>query len=161
MASISGNNKIVIKGGYTEGGTEHEEGVLKTAAYPGMNMVMTNDFEVQGRHTYTPGSTDYAGTGTDVTTAKAPIMILKEDVLTGHTVDDVQEALDNCFMHIAKPGDVLQVLVASGQTVAKGGGLTANSTGKWVSDTTNAAVQALERSNGALGADTLMRVRVL
>lgn len=161
MASISGNNKIVIKGKYSEGGVEHEEGPTKIAAYPGMNMVMTNDHEQQGRQVYTPGSTDYAGTGTDVTTAKAPIMILKENVLTSGTVDTVYEALDNCFIHIASPGEILQVLVLSGQTIAKGGGLSANSNGKWISDSTNAAVQALESSNGALGADTLMRVRVL
>jgi hypothetical protein len=159
--SISGNNKIVVKGKYTEGGPEHEEGPLKTAATPGMNMVMANDHEQQGRQVYTPGSTDYVGTGTDVTTAKGPIMILKEDVLQGNTIDDAYEAGDNGFIHICSPGEIIQVLVASGQTVAKGGGLGANSAGKWVSDTTNAVVQAIERSNGALAADTHMRVRVL
>jgi hypothetical protein len=161
MASISGANTIVLKGKYSEGGAEHEEGRLKAAASPGMNVTTTNDFDELGRQVYTPGATDYAGTGTDVSTTKAPIWILKEDTTTGKTVDDAYAADDNGLIHMASPGEVLQVLVASGQTVAKGGGLTANSAGKWVSDATNAAVIALESSGGALGADTLMRVRVL
>jgi hypothetical protein len=161
MASISGANKIVLKGKYSEGGAEHEEGRLRAAAYPGMNVTMTNDPDELGRQVYTPGATDYAGTGTDVTTAKAPIWIVKENSSEGETVDDAYAADDNAFIHMASPGEVLQVLVASGQTVAKGGGLTANSAGKWVTDATNAAVIALESSGGALAADTLLRVRVL
>lgn len=161
MASISGNNKIVIKGKYTQGGVEAEEGRLLAAAYPGMNVVMANNFDEQGRQCYTPGSTEYAGTGTDVTTVKAPIWILKEDALQGSTVDTAYAADDVGFIHMASPGEILQVLVLSGQTVAKGGGLTANTAGKWVTDTTNAAVIALESSGGALSLDTLMRVRVL
>ena len=161
MASVSGNNKIVVKGKYTEGGVEHEEGRLKTAAYPGMNVTMTNDFEEQGRQVYTPAGTDYAGTGTNVTTTKAPIMVLKEDVLQGRTIETAYEANDNAFIHICSPGEIIQVYVASGQTVVKGSGLSAGSDGKWVVDATNAAVLALESTNGALSADKHVRARVL
>lgn len=161
MASISGNNTIVLKGSYDLGASQHEEGPLAAAASPGMNLVLANNAATQGRDTYTPGSTDFVGTGTSITTTKAPIKILKEDVLQGKTINDAYASGDNAFIYIAKPGDVLQVLVASGQTVAKTDGLTANSTGKWVTDTTNACVEALESSGGALGADTHMRVRVL
>ncbi len=161
MASISGSHKIVLKGKYSEGGAEHEEGRILAAAYPGTNVTLANNFDELGRQCYTPGATDYAGTGTDVTTSKAPIWILKEDPLIGGTVNTQYAADDNVFIHMANPGEILQVLVASGQTVAKGGGLTAASTGKWVSDATNAAVIALESSGGALVADTLMRVRIL
>lgn len=161
MASISGNNKIVIKAGYTQGAAEHEEGPLQGAATPGMNLVMTAADEVLGRHTYKADSTDYVGTGTSITTAKGPIKVLKENAMFGGTIDTAYASGDNAFIHIAKPGDVLQVLVASGQTVLKTSGLTAGSDGKWVVDTTNAVVEALEDSNGALGADTHVRVRVL
>lgn len=157
MASISGANMIWLKGDFGQ----HEEGRLKAAAYPGMNVVMTNDFEEQGRFTYTPGSSSYVGTGTDVTAASAPLMVLKEDALQGKTVDDVYAADSGCFIYIPLPGDILQVLVLSGQTVRQGDGLSANSAGKFIVDATEPAVQALERSNGALAADTLVRARVL
>lgn len=157
MASISGANMIWLKGDYGQ----HEEGILKVAAYPGMNLVMTNDQESQGRHSYQPGYSYYVGTGTDVTAAAGQIKVLKEDVFQGKTVDDAWAANDNCQFYIPLPGDIIQVLVLSGQTVRKGDGLSANSAGKWVVDATEPAVQALEKSNGALSADTLVRVRVL
>jgi hypothetical protein len=161
MASLSGHNKIVLKAGYTEGGAEYEEGPLTGAATPGMNMVLSVAARTQERDSWTPGSTDYPGTGTGATTTKNPVRILKEDHLIGATIDDVVAAGNNGFIHIAKPGDVLLVLVASGQTVVRGDGLSAISTGKWNNDATNVAVEALESSGGALAADTHMRVRVL
>jgi len=160
MASFSGANKIVLKGKYSEGGAEHEEGKLKVGGYPGMNVTLANDFDEQGRQVYTPGSTEYAGTGTDVSTVKAPIWILKEDWTAGGTVDTAYAADDNAFIHMASPGEVLQVLALSGENIQKGEGLTANSAGKWVVDATNAAVIALE-TTGSISADTLVRVRVL
>lgn len=157
MPSISGNNKIVLKGDFGQ----HEEGPLKAAASPGMNLVLAADFATQERHYYTPGGTDYVGTGTGDTTTKAPIKILKEDSLQGNTVDDAYASGDNAFIYIPKAGDVLQVLVKSGETVGKTDGLSADSTGKWVVDSTNSAVEALEKSDGALSEDTLVRVRVM
>lgn len=159
--SISGASTIVLKGKYTEGGVEREEGPLSVAAYPGMNVTMTNDAEAQGRQTYKPGGTDWAGTGTDVTTSKAPVWILREDRLVGKTVADQYAAGDNAQIHIASPGDVLQVLVKSGESVAKGSGLSAGTDGYWVVDSTNAAVLAEESSGGALASNTLVRARVL
>lgn len=159
--SISGASKIVLKGKYTQGGVECEEGRLAVAGYPGMNIVMRNDFEEQGRQVWQPGSTEYAGTGTNVTTVRAPIRILIEDAYQAKTVADAWEADDACRFHIASPGEILQVLVASGETIARGSGLTANTAGKWIADATNAAVEALEPTGGALSADKLVRVRVL
>ena len=156
MASVSGSNKIVLKGDFGM----HEEGRLNAIAYPGMNVVMTADFSSLERHVYTPGGTDYVGTGTGITTTKAPVKVLKEDALQGKTVDDAYAADDPGFIYIPQPGDMLQVLVLSGQNVDKGEGLSAGSDGKWVVDTTNAAVEATENS-GLLSADTLVRVRVL
>lgn len=161
MASISGNNKIVLKAGYTEGAAEHEEGILTAACTPGMNLQMGVAAEDMGRHYYGPGNTDNVGTGTSTTTSKNPVRVAKEDPLVGKTITDAYASGELVFIHIAKSGDVLQVLVASGQTVLKGDGLSANSAGKWIGDTTNAAVEALEPSGGALAADTHMRVRVL
>lgn len=161
MPSISGNNKIVVKAGYTDGGAEHEEGILQGAATPGMNLVMTAADEELGSQTYKADSSDYSGTGTDTTTVKGPIKIAKENAMFGGTIDTAYADGDRVQIHIAKPGDVLQVLVASGENIDKTNGLSANTAGKWVKDTTNAIVEALEDSGGALGADTHMRVRVL
>lgn len=159
--SISGAGKIVLKGKYSQGGAEHEEGVFKLATYPGQNMVLCNDFDQQGRQVYQPGSTDYAGTGTNVTTTKNPIWVAKEDPLSGGTVATQYAAGENGFLHMCAPGEVIQVLAASGQNIPKGQGVSANSSGMWVADTTNAAAIALETTNGALSADMLLRVRVL
>jgi hypothetical protein len=161
MASVSGLHKIVLKGGYSEGGTECEEGPIKAAAYPGMNMVRTADAAVMGRDSWTPGSSNNVGTGTNSIPAGGSVMVLKEDALQGKDVDDVYTIGDNGYIHIAKPGDHLQVLVASGQTVIKGDGLSAAATGKWSVDAATATVEALEGSGGALGEDTLVRVAVL
>lgn len=159
--SISGNKKIVLKAGYTEGAAEHEEGILVTAAYPGQNVQMGVTAQVFQRSQWDVGNTDNVGTGTSTTTTKNPVRVLKEDSLQGKTIFDQYSAGANCFVHIAKPGDVIQVLVVTGQTINIGDGLSAASTGKWAGDTTNAAVEALEDSGGSLAADTHMRVRVL
>jgi hypothetical protein len=84
--SISGCATICVKVKRTQGGIEHEEGVAKAAIYPGTNVAMCNDFDQQGRNVYQAGSTDYAGTGTNVTTTKNPMWIVKEDPLQGFTV---------------------------------------------------------------------------
>lgn len=161
MPSLSGANTIVLRGGYTDGAAEHEEGILQGAAYPGMNLVMTAADEALGNHTFKADSTEYSGTGTDTTTVKGPIKIAKENALFGGTVDTAYASGDRVQIHIAKPGDILQVLVASGQSLDKGNGLTAGADGKWSKDTTNAIVEALEDTGGALSEDTLVRVRVL
>lgn len=151
------HNKIVLKGDFGQ----HEEGRCNAEVYPGMNVVMTADFSEQKRDVYTPGGTDYVGTGTGVTTTKAPIKVVKEDYLQGKTVDQSYAANSNILFYIPKSGDVIQVRALSGETITKGTGLSANSSGKWVVDATNAAVETLEASNGALSEDTLVRVRVM
>jgi hypothetical protein len=63
---------------------------------------------------------------------------------------------------LAKKGDVIQVLVAAGQTILKGDGGWAIASGLWNGATTsvNRIGQFLEASGGALGANTHMRLRV-
>jgi hypothetical protein len=86
--------------------------------------------------------------------------VVREDALQGKTVDDTFAVGDLIFLFIPKKGDVIQVRVLTGETIAIGGGLSANAAGKWVAATVNSAVEALEASGGALAADTLLRVRV-
>lgn len=161
-AKISAStNRIVLKAGYTQGGAEHEEGILSGTCLPGMNLTLSGAFAVAGRDTWIVGATFYVGTGTADAPAQAPIRIAKENALIGRTVDDAYASGDNVLVHIAKPGDVLAVLVASGETVVKGQGLAAAATGKFAVNTTVAALEALENSGGALGADTLIQARVL
>lgn len=159
MASISGAHTIVLKAHYNEGGAEYEEGIANGALLPGMNVGLTNAADASGRSTYAAASSDTLGTGT-TTGGRGNVKVVKEDSLHGGTVNTAYASGDNIYIHVAVPGDILQVLVTSGETVAKGAGLTAQSTGKWNADTTLAAVEALESSGGALAADTLMRVRV-
>jgi LysM repeat protein len=159
MPSISGSNKIVLKAAYSAGGTEAEEGPLAAIASPGMNLVMTAAADAHMRNTYTPGATPVGGTAAGAATPY--IKVLKEDYLQGKTVNDAYASGDPALIHQCKPNDVIQVLVASGQTIAKGNLGAAIASGKWNVATVNGVVEFLEASGGALGADTLMRCRVL
>jgi hypothetical protein len=156
MASISGANTILLK--FDEDG-QFLEGPLAAAAMPGENLVMTSAADTQGRDTYTPGAT--AAGGTAAGAAAGPVKILREDSLRGRTVNDAYAAGDNAFIYVAAEGDVLQVLVLTGQTIAKGNGGSAGADGKWVVATVNARGEFLEGSGGAaLTVDTLMRMRI-
>jgi hypothetical protein len=161
MASISGNQKIVLKARYSEGGAEHEEGILEAAAYPGQNVTISPAAADQEVHHWNPDGTDYAGTGTDITVVKGSINILCEDSLQGLTILDQYSAGGRARIHKALSGEHLQVLAASGENWSKGDGVKADTTGKWVADSTNPVAVALESTGGALGADAHVRVLVL
>jgi hypothetical protein len=161
MASISGNNKIVLKGRHSEGGAEHEEGILDAAGTPGMNVQINPAPADQEVHHWSPDSTDFAGTGTDTTVVKGSVNVLCEDSLQGGTIDTEYPAGSRARIHKAAVGEHLQVLVLSGETVTKTDGLSAGADGKWVVDASNPTVKALEASGGALAADTHVRVIVL
>jgi hypothetical protein len=156
MASISGANKIVLKGDFGQ----HEEGPLAAIASPGMNVVMTTAVDALNRQTRTPGATPVGGTAAGA--AAGPITVVKEDPLSGRTINDAYASGENSFFFIPKKGDVIQVLVASGQTILKADGGFAIASGKWngATVTINRVGQFLEGSGGALAADTLMRLRV-
>lgn len=160
MPSLSDKNQIVLKAGYTDGGAEHEEGIAAATTTPGMNVVMTTAARVFERDTYTPGATPLGG-DSPAGAATPYIKIAKEDRLQGKTIDDTTASGDPIFIHTCKTGDVIQVLVASGQTVTKGLLGAAISSGKWNVATNNGVVEFLEASGGALAADTHMRARVL
>lgn len=156
MASISGANTILLK--FDEEGPFFE-GPLAAAAMPGMNLVMTSAADTQQRDTFTPGAT--AAGGTAAGAAAGPVKILREDSLRGKTVNDAYAAGDNAFGYQCQPGDHIQVLVLTGQTIAKGNGGAAGVDGKWIVATTNARGEFIEGSGGAaLAADTLVRLRI-
>lgn len=159
MASKSGNNKIVLKGDWGH----WEEGPCAVAVSPGMNVARTPAARSWERDTWGPAATDFVGTGTTAggTSVANPIAVVIEDALQGKTVNEAYTAGENIRVFQPRKGDVIQVLVAAGQTVLKGRGLSAVAGGKWNADLTNAPVQALESSGGALAADTLIRVVVL
>lgn len=157
MPQITAHNKIVLKGDFGQ----HEEGVLATApAMPGMNVVLTNAAATQKRDTYAPGATLVGGTAG--TAAASPIKVVKEDALTGRTVETAYAVGENLLVYLPKKGDVIQVLVASGQTVTKNQQGWAIASGKWNGGAAgvNGVGEFLEASGGALAADTLMRLRV-
>jgi hypothetical protein len=161
MPSISGNNTIVLRARYSQGAAEHEEGVGSGALLPGMNVVLAKTASVMGRDTYIAGSTGAVGTGTNDVPAAAPVRVVKENAALGRTVFDAYASGDNVRIHKAVSGEVLQVLVASGQNLGKSVGVAPNATGKWVANVTAAAAETLESTGGALGADTLVRVEIL
>lgn len=161
MAFLTGvvANKIVLKASYSEGGTEADEGIASGAVSPGMNVVITSAASSLGRDTYAAGATPVGGTSAGAATPH--ITIAKENFYEGKTVDEAYANGDNLYLHRCKPGDVIGVLVASGQTIAKGNGGAAIASGKWNVATVNSVVEFIEGSGGALGADTHLRARVL
>jgi hypothetical protein len=155
MASISGAKTIRLKGDYVQ----WEEGPLATApALPGMNLVLAVNAQALGRDTYAPGATLAGGAGVG---GASPIKLVIEQALYGKSIADAYAVGENVRFIIPKKGDVVQVLVASGQTIVKGNGGSAAATGKWAVAATNAVGEFLEASGGALAADTHMRMRVL
>jgi hypothetical protein len=147
MPALTGSNTIVL-----QGDGPYEEGPLTAVASPGMNVVLTTTAEVFMRNTYTPGLVD--GTGL--------VQVLREDSIQGKTVNDAYAIGDTALVYCAEPGDVILVLVASGQTIAKADGLSAGATGKFQKVATEApCARSLEDSGGALAADTLLRARVI
>lgn len=139
--------RIVMKG--MSGGGHFEEGILDTAALPGMHVTMAAD----GHWDPSPE--------TAAELVKKSIWMVTEDRLQGKGVGDQYAIGDLAFLYKPKPGDHILVLVKTGadiavsdELVAEGGG-----TGKWIEKAgTEAAykVKALESSGGALAADTLM-----
>lgn len=162
MPSISGLRKIVLRGHYSEGGSEHDEGIVATGAIsPGMNVVRTNAAEAQRRHTFAPGATAAGATGAGAAASGLKIATEQLNVLQGKNVDQSYPVGEAFSFENVQKGDIIQVLVKTGQTVVKTNGGSADSTGKWIVATVNTVVEFLEASGGALAADTLMRAQVL
>lgn len=158
MASISGNNNIVLRGAETG---HYEEGTLSGAATPGMNVVLRQTTDTYGRSFYSAGGSDYVGTGTEVSVAAGNLKIVLPNITLGETIDDAYADGEDFYFYLPKSGDVLQVFVASGETPVKGTGGSANTAGKFVTDAVNPTVEFLEGVPSAIAADTHFRVRVL
>jgi hypothetical protein len=157
VASLSGNNKIVLRGAETG---NYEEGLLSGAASPGMNLVLRQTTSSYERHEYSAGGSDYVGTGTEVSVTAGNLKIVVENSVEGLTVDDAYASGDDVYFYLPKPGDVLQLLVLSGQTPVKGTGCSAGTDGKFVTDAVNPVGEFLEGVPSAIAADTLFRVRI-
>lgn len=166
-------NKIVLVG---EG--RHEEGLADVAVMPGMAI------RLQADGGYSPETLD------PTVAALRGLKIAKEAGIIGSpyldgitngqrgTVDAQYAIGSQIFFYIPTRGDILNVLVKSGETVAVGDALyvEGSTSGKFrkqanatltvgttpaVTTPVAAQLEALEASGGALGADTLLRARVL
>jgi len=93
------------------------------------------------------------------------IVIVVEDDLLGKTINTAYAVSSRFKGYIPGRGSEVQVLVASGQTVALAGKLIVDdATGKMLATTGSPELEpfkALEGSGGALGADTLLLCRVI
>jgi hypothetical protein len=161
MAQLSSPapNKIVLKASFSEGGTEADEGYASGALLPGMNVNMTTAAHKSFVYTYAAGATPAGGTAAGA--AAGAVRVVKEDSLTGKTVDDAYTSGSIFRFHNCKPGDIVQVLALSGEDIDQGEGVSANAAGKWIAATISQIAVALEDTGGALAADTLIRVRIL
>lgn len=95
----------------------------------------------------------------DPTTSTVGLSIAVEDALQGKTVDDAYADGDRLFLYHPVPGDVVNVLVTSGENIAVGDKLAVSTGGKF-DETANGNLVALE-GPGALAADALVACRVL
>lgn len=91
------------------------------------------------------------------------VIVVQENNLIGKTITDAYVAGDKALCYIPCPGDELKVLVKSGENIAVGDiGMLETTTGKTIKLTGTPVMRPfkfLEGSGGALGADTLLRVR--
>ena len=133
-------NTIVLRG---KG--HHEEAVLLTGTVlPGQPVIV-------------------AGSENAVVLSNAgiPFWIVKEDALQGRTVRIAYKAGEKLFIYKPLPGDVISVLVASGQTIGDGTQAVLGAGGKFVAGSVDSIGYFLDTSDGApLAEDTLMSVRI-
>ena len=108
-------NKVILRGkGWKE------EGTLDAAASPGMFCSLSADGKYDPGH----GGAD----GADI-----ECLILEEDALQGKTLDQAYSSGDRGFFHIPIPGDVCNLLVTDGESIAVGDILIEDaSTGLWI-----------------------------
>lgn len=137
---------IVLRGNQNH----HIEGTLSTTAKPGMHVTLQSS----GNYARSPETTaELVKYGSS--------LVVKEDALQGKTVNDSYNNGDRVFMYVPVAGDVLNLLIKSGQNISVGDNIIAEGGGSGLfikSDGTHAAYKfrALESSGGVLGADTLL-----
>ena len=132
----------------------HDEGTLDTVASPGMHIQRASDDHFD------------KSPATAAELVKSGFKIVKEDALRGMTVDDDYEIGDKVFFYSPFRGDIINILVKSGETVVIGSKLMpeGGGTGLWiVAAGTEAqyAFESREASGGALGANALVRAECL
>lgn len=120
----------------------HDEGKAAAAVKPGMSVEMN----ASGEYILSVNATN-------------GIKVVKEDALQGRTVADAYAIGERLFFYQPLPGDRIHVLVKAGQTVAVGSKGTFLAGYAEVNATKT--FEFLEASSGALGADTLLKARIL
>ena len=146
---MSGVNRIVLKG---EG--HRDELVAGTAISPGMGITVAADGEVD------------PCVPAQAAALKGGLMIAEEDPLQGSIVTTEYAIGAQVSTYVPVPGDVLQLLVKSGEDIdvadlliIEGGtsGLFVEAAGT----ETKFQAESLEDTGGALGANGLVRARIL
>lgn len=130
-----------------DGPEVYEEGILDTAALPGMNIVLGTDGN------FDPGADAAEGNIS---------RIVIEDALQGKTVSQTYAIADRVRYIIPRKGQRVAVLVLDGQTVTKGSLLVANAAGKYIVETAEgvATFEAIEAAAPS-GSDALVAVRAI
>lgn len=140
-------NKIVLKGN-----GHFIEGKLASGQTPkpGQCISLKSDGEYEAWNGAADGERD-------------EVIVLCENVNLGQLPTEAYADGARFVAYIPMPGDVLQVLVASGENIAIGDKfIIDDSTGKSIETTGSPEMEpfkALESSGGALAADTLVKVR--
>jgi uncharacterized protein (AIM24 family) len=148
--AVTTRNTIVLKGDFAPGFWEKRAGgTIK----PGHLVGLQTDSEVAV----------HAAAGV---TAIAPVYgVAIEDALQGNTIDDNYSAGDLVFGYQPQPGDIVQLILQSGQDAVVGGGVTSAGDGTVkMAATTDRLLGILEEDTtaaGAVGADTRIAVRWL
>jgi len=149
--AVAEERTIVTKG---KSYGHHDEGILDTAAYPGMHIQLAAD----GHYDPSPQTT--------AELVKRPFKILKEDSYQGKTVNDQYAVGALGFYYEPLPGDEILALVKAGENIVvadvliqEGGG-----TGLFVEAAGTEVAYRLEAqmsSGGALAAAGLIKCKVV
>ena len=147
---MSTENTIVLK---AHGG-HHDEAVTDEICSPGHAVELAADGKLDLQQ---------AAVGEAI---KSELLIVKEDALQGKSVADAYAVADQVFFYIPRAGDVINLLVKSGQTILVADDIVVEGGGsglfiKAAGTETRYQAKSLEDSGGALGANTLIQCRVL
>jgi hypothetical protein len=148
---MAASNRTIVLRGKDKG--HHDEGILDTVASPGMHIQRAADDHFD------------KSPATSAELVKSGLRIVKEDDYQGKTVADDYAIGDVVFFYIPVRGDVINVLVKSGENLLIGDkvALEGGGTGLFIEGAGTEAQYMLEskETTGALGANTLVACEVL
>lgn len=137
---MAANRTILLR--CSESGLFDEKRTGAAGIKPGMNVILQAD------NTVVVGVAALKG-----------FRIVRENALQGGTVDDAYASGDVCFLYLPVSGDRLNLLLKTGQNIARGAGVKFDASGQLIADAGAGTEFIAEESVNATAAAALIAVR--